>query len=393
MKNEASIHNDIFWFTRFDPDGQGGGGGYRREKQLLHVLSELHPRIFSSRHSRFSTGELSIYRQWIWKLHGKFHPFLRYWADQNTARWSLRMHAAAGDWKRSFPWKTPPRMAFIDDPLYFSPLVRRLSHARIPIAAMCQNLESLGRDQLNPRFQRRLLNRELNLLSRCSLLITISREEQFLLRNLDLPAVYFPYYPVPEEVGRLTAIRNRRKGKKKSHFLLLGTAGNQSTRNGMLAIIKKWKDTPVESRQGERLLVSGYWTRLLGNGIDGDGVDYLGEITDARLAEILETTRALICFQKHGGGALTRVADALLAGVPVLGNDHALRTWYGSPGMRMYSSPDCLVEGAIKLISEKELTVPSQPVRQPDPGPLKECILSILAQSTKGDDPPCSISV
>lgn len=369
----------VVWFSRFDPEGEGGGGGCRREAQVRRALADLNPRVESSRRSPSITGELSRRQQRRWNMELRHHPLRGYWADEGVFRWVLGMHSVSRQWARELPRRGLPRLAVVTDPLFFAPLVLRLTKAGVPVAALCQNLESLGYEQLNPRSQRRLLNRELDLFSRCRLLVTISREEQFLLRNLDLPARYFPYYPVPEEAARLTAIRVQRKRTQKAHYLLLGTAGNKSTRDGMRAVMEAWKRIPARKRHQEKLLVAGYWTRLLGEGMTGDGVEVLGEIPDDRLNDMLASVRAMLVYQEHGGGTLTRVADMLLAGVPVLANEHALRSWHGLRGIRGFTGINDLLQGALDLMAGTAPTVPPNQLRPPDPRPLLECFHNLLA--------------
>lgn len=381
----AAWEGRLVWYSRFDPDGEGGGGGCRREAQLRLALAPLNPHVESSRRAPVITGELSRPRRWRWNLEKRHHPFQRYWADDRVFHWTMGMHYTARQWAGELRRRGVPRLAVVTDPLFFAPLVLRLTKAGVPVAALCQNLESLGYEQLNPRFQRRLLNRELDLLSRCRLLVTISREEQFLLRNLNLPAVHFPYYPVPGEAARLTAIRTRRRRSRKTHFLLLGTAGNKSTRAGMRAVITAWKRIPFRNRRLEKLFVAGYWTRLLGDDLDGDGVEILGEIPDDRLDKLLTSVRAALVYQKHGGGALTRVADMLLAGVPVLANEHALRNWYGLSGTRSFAGIDDLLHGALNLAAGIPPPVPPGQIQPPDARALLEHFQKLMAaDSIKG---------
>ena len=375
----------VVWYSRFDPDGEGGGGGCRREAQLRLMLAELDSRVESSRLSPRATGKLRNPRRWLWNAQMRFHPFRRFWADDPMRLAAMRMYGAARDWARAIGQVPRPRLAVVTDPLFFSPLVVKLHAAGIPVVGLCQNLESLGYDQLNPRFQLKLVNMEWRLLSKCSVLITISREEQFVLRNLDLPAIHVPYCPIPREMERFRSIRAKRSRTGKSDFLLLGTAGNKCTRDGMHAVVNAWKRIPSSKRKGEKLLVAGYWTRLMGEGVRGNGVDFLGEISDSRLEDLLCSVRALICFQEHGGGALTRIPEMIIAGVPVLANMHALRSHHELAGAECFPDLRSLVAGALGMVDGRRITVPDHQVSPPDPDPIFRRIRNLVDMGKTGE--------
>jgi glycosyltransferase involved in cell wall biosynthesis len=252
-------------------------------------------------------------------------------------------------------------LAMIDDVLYFESLVRKLKKCGIPLVVFQQNMESLVPGQPEEGRQRDLFNKELDLLSFCDLVVTISREEAFLLNNLGINAVFFPYYPVDAIVNRMLDVREDRKGKEKEDIILLGTAGNKPTELGMAKVIKTWKEQGF-ARLGLKLLVAGYGTDVLKDVALGDGVEFLGSLTDEELVWWLSTVKACLCYQERGCGALTRISEMLVAGVPVLANTHAARSFYNLKGVVEFSSLGDFEDAILTAGSlDGSIPVPSPP--------------------------------
>jgi len=51
------------------------------------------------------------------------------------------------------------------------------------------------------------------------------------------------------------------------------------------------------------------------------------------LYELLADTRGCIVYQENGSGALTKIPELLIAGVPVIINSHAARSHHNLPGI------------------------------------------------------------
>lgn len=248
------------------------------------------------------------------------------------ANWLFFSRRLARRWVRALESRDNVRLVIVDDPIFFAPLVRALHERKIPIIAHCHNIETLSRPQVKEDHQRQLLLEELELLGLCRAAITISREETFLLRNLGLNPSYIPYFPPVAIERRLRAIRQIRTKTTTRDFLLLGSAGNAPTRKGMQQIIAMWENVS-SCMAGDRLIVAGFGTDVLRTESGSAGLEFVGAVSDAELDDILARVRATIVFQEDGAGALTRIAELLLAGVPVVANSHAARSYYNLPGI------------------------------------------------------------
>lgn len=327
--------SEVVFFSRFVFDENAGGGGCKREAQLCQALRPLKYTFMSFRDSPWALNQVSRWENFMFKMKKKYHPYKNYWFDFYIDS-VFRMRAAARQWEKYVAKSKKIKCAIIDDPIYFYPLVEYLYRKKIPIVGLCQNIESLSYSQLSHRYQIRLFNKEIKLYKKCALIVTISKEETYILKNFNIPTFFLPYYPVESIEERMLQVRKKRKRTRKKGFLLLGTAGNKVTLDGMTAFIDFWKSSNNKNKK-EKLLVAGYWTKELLKVEGGENVQLLGSISNERLDAILGRIKAMVCYQEYGSGALTKIREMLIAGVPVLANNHAARSYHGHAGVVEFS--------------------------------------------------------
>jgi len=322
------MKKNCIYFTRFKPDGNVDGGS-RRAAQICSVFSFLSPQISSALSLDFSpksfkTKTLEFLKNKFFNdrnlWHESFHPSIDFF------------HRVSREWIISVLEKQPVDIAMVDDPIYFSSLVNYLKKNKTPIIALAQNLESLVPGQIASRKQKKLFLQELSILNKCNLVVTISREDTFILNNFGINTFFFPYYPDDGNLLRLKKIRIQRKNNKKQGILMIGSAGNRPTAMGMIAAIENWKKYDLNQSIGN-LIVAGYHTESLKDHITQYNVELLGSVSSQKLDQLLENVEACLCYQEKGSGALTRITDMLIAGVPVIANTHAARSYYNLPGI------------------------------------------------------------
>jgi hypothetical protein len=220
-------------------------------------------------------------------------------------------------------------LILIDDPIFLLPVLKYYNKKAIPVIAMSQNIETFVRQQVNPKKQIRLVGIELKCFQNCAKVITISREEAFFLKNFGINAYFYPYYPSDSEINRLLTIRKKRGRLKHEGVFLLGTSGNVATRFGMIKIINQWRTLSIK----ETLYVAGYRTEnLRGCTKSFENIKILGSLSREELDLRLISSKAVLVYQESAGGALTRIVESLIANVPVVGNTHALRSYYNIEG-------------------------------------------------------------
>lgn len=346
------------YFTRFELN-EFSGGGCRRFVQLYQIIRERFPslEVISSR--EISAGSLSDEILYGLGLKGSVTGGdYTLWAEGHRD-YAYSLTFAARKWARLLKSPAEIELAFVDDPIYFAPLVKRLREIKVPVVAACHNIESLSAQQTMPKGQIALLKKELGLFSECAAVITVSREEDFLLGNVGVNSVFFPYYPVDTVLEKLRAIREKRKSTKKRGLLAIGTVFNAPTRDGMEKLISFWNDRGYELT-GEKLIVAGFGTETL-KGSGGEGVKVFGSLSDEELGNLLSIIKACICYQEKASGALTRIQEMLLAGVPVVANSRAARTYHNIRGVHEFRTLEQSGEAVRKAEIAGEFPEPEKP--------------------------------
>lgn len=238
---------------------------------------------------------------------------------------------------------------FLDDPILFPEIVSAARAARVPVIGFCQNLETLAEGQIEYGDINSALHQELDLLVQLDLVVAISYEEAILLNNVGAKVYWLPYYPVEHIVSRMTEVGSRRLENCRQHgelskasgekkILFMGSIGNLPTRIGLEFLLSEWKSQNIFKRTGYKLVVTGYGTDELqktwGN---SEGMRILGSMKDSDLSELLVEVSAVIVYQKKGAGALTKINENLIAGIPTLSNIFAARSHMNIKGVHVFA--------------------------------------------------------
>lgn len=184
---------------------------------------------------------------------------------------------------------------------------------------------------------------ELQSLSQCHCIFTISREEQYLLKLFGLDAEFLPYYPPSAVVEFLKSIRSARALKAKpGTILLMGTAGNKPTFDGMLDRINFFHKHL--NHKEYTLEVAGYLTENLLNHLPSNQKIVLhGTVSNEKLADLMTSCSLAWIHQNISTGSLTKIPELMLAGVPVVLNSDSARNFHNIKGIRVYEhDEDCL---------------------------------------------------
>ena len=217
-----------------------------------------------------------------------------------------------------------------EDSRDFLPLLaaRRLG---IPVVAVPQNIESLVRGQrffLAEFSALDAFSLESKMISMASCVFTISREEQWLLAHQGIEAHYLPYVPVSETRNELMEVRRRReKAELSDTILVLGTVNNPPTRRGIERLARSYNEWHERVKLGD-LVIVGYGADALrdDDAFRSPGIQIAGHASTEQLSLLMSQARCAIVYQPDGTGALTRIPELLLAGVPTLCNPIAARS-------------------------------------------------------------------
>jgi len=92
------------------------------------------------------------------------------------------------------------------------------------------------------------------------------------------------------------------------------------------------------------IVIAGYGTERLRMAFERIGARVVGTVSEEELDALQLDARALLVHYVPAPGALTRIPEALIAGIPVVANRHAARGFESIPGVHVYDSPEELVE-------------------------------------------------
>jgi glycosyltransferase involved in cell wall biosynthesis len=218
-----------------------------------------------------------------------------------------------------------------------SVLFERVRSRGAVVTVFPQNIDSLCPGGVDPISGARGPNwfmSELSALKTADLVCCISREEQWLLGLHGISSSFLPYYPTDDVVEYLNGVRASRHGVDKDLVLVLGTAHNVPTFEGMKELLHFWASDDAAADLG-RVVVAGYGTEKMA-ALAGPTVTVAGGVTPQELEELMRRARACVVHQVPTTGCLTRIPELLLAGVPVVANNVGARTYHNVPGIYVY---------------------------------------------------------
>lgn len=231
------------------------------------------------------------------------------------------------------------------------------------VIALPHNLESLVSEQVfsNPAYDPMPdLSAEISRLSLADHVFTISREERWLLEARGLNPTYLPFHPFGALADDCHALRARREaaaqtnGRLPGPLLMLGSAFNPATARGMAWQLECLRRGPATLPD---IVVVGPSTDTELGRFASSRVSIQGRVSRDRLVELLAACSSLLVHTHGGGGAVTRLPEALAAGVPVIANANAARDQFGTPGLLVYETE----EEFIHLAASRPCIPPAPP--------------------------------
>jgi hypothetical protein len=239
--------------------------------------------------------------------------------------------------------------------------------AGVRVVALPQNLESMvhgQRDPLTGETPPASFETELRALGAADAIFTISREEQWLLSLRGMDADYLPYHPPEPLRDKLLAVRRSRRAP--GRFLVLGTVNNPPTEAGMRVQLELLEGIARSSNL--QVDVVGYGTERLAR--TSQHLAFHGALSNPKLEELLLEARALLLHQRAAAGAVTRIPEMLVAGVPIIGNPIACRSAHDLDGVHCYED----ARGLAALMAQPLQTPPVPEPPRASEERLLDCI-------------------
>lgn len=238
-------------------------------------------------------------------------------------------------------WESGPGEAF-----YGGWAAHRHGHR---VVAVPQNFDSLTPDQSSPWSGRRAphwFDEEVRELGYADAVFVLSAHDRWLLSLHGIEADVLPYYPPNDVERRLLDLRRRRASMPGAdmRLLALGTAGSEPTTRGFLDLARLLAGDARLRSIAKSVVVAGYETETLRPAFAESGAEVLGTIPEGQLDDLQLRARALLVHYVPAPGALTRIPEALVAGIPVVANRHAARGYETAAGVHVYDGPAELLE-------------------------------------------------
>lgn len=186
---------------------------------------------------------------------------------------------------------------------------------------------------------------ELNELRHADAIFVLSSNDRWLLSLYGLDSDVLPYHPPADVEEGLLELRRERSARSQptAVVLALGTLGSEPTARGFHELYRMLT-TPETRSTARSLVVAGFGTEQLRSDFERVGARVLGSLSEADLRSQQLDARALLVHYVPTPGALTRIPEALIAGIPVIANRHAARGYESLAGIHVYDGPDELVQ-------------------------------------------------
>ncbi len=314
------------------PINASGHGGEKRSAQIFALLQPLTPQLYGDIRLPAAAQRNSL------RNFKNFTAFL-HWLRRNNfpVKWSADYVKKLYTAFRMMSFLRPALVIVESSNLSDSYIVDAAKYCKAFVCVVPHNVEALVPTQSSP-FTKRLsphwLNEEMNFLRKADAVYAISKYDHWLYACNQVSTQLLPYCPVTPTILALSKIREQRAKICDSRLVvILGTVKNQPTREGLRQVI----DFIEQSAQTflDFVLV-GYDVEKYFPATSYQKVRIAGAATTHELDHLLSTCKCVLINHQPSSGALTRVTECLLAGVPVIGNFFAVKEVLDRPGVYLY---------------------------------------------------------
>ncbi|MEP0916921.1 glycosyltransferase [Leptolyngbya sp. DQ-M1] len=334
-KQTPPVPTNAVLIDPFYPLDVNGHGGSRRTVQVIELLqkadielSHLERKILRTQRDRYLTGISSVLNpntlRFIVQNQLQIRSSLQSLAFCGFQRQVYHDELSHHQGSKLLLWETTKN--------YVAPYVAKAIGYRV--IALPHNIEALI-----PRNDCcETLETEIASLGKADAVFCIAREEEWLLKAKGVNAFYLPYYPPDPILKDLATVRQARLTTQKQRFLILGTANNTPTLLGMIEQIEWLKQiqSTIEFEVDFEVDIVGYGTEQLSRYCDLPGFTVHGAVETKTLNQFLQSAKAVLVHQKAGVGALTRIPEMIMAGIPVIASSNACRSAFEYAGVYCY---------------------------------------------------------
>lgn len=338
-------------------DSRERHGGARRSLQLVEYFRELYADGFSLlpmrdlvEGHRISIGDLvSVLCRGVRHLLAgrmSIYGFTRYLALGHRLRAEIAR-------------RSPDVIYFETAPEWPLLLADVALNSGIPCILIPSNIEFLVRAQAQRSFSgfSAMAGWEVDMYRKSRGVLAISHFDAAVVRCIGGTGEVLEYFPPRDiEVELLDiSVARASRCRKSSMLLIAGSAVNPPTRIGMQNILQDIIDIKSDS-WNPRIVVAGFGTESLSH-FSNDQIAVMGSISDHEMRDLMVECDGLIIAPLQTSGFITRLADANVAGIPVV----LIGSYIQAVGLSEYgikvcerwsevSSSDFNIQGCVKFI-------------------------------------------
>lgn len=205
------------------------------------------------------------------------------------------------------------------------------------LISVIHNIESLvptNRSRFSNLSSRLWFQEEIDTLALSDLSVTISREEDWLLKLYGINSYFFKY-DTPKAVIQKNREKLNVSLRDDQRYLILGTVNNPPTKIGTIELLNLLRFLPGKFH------VAGYGTESLD--FDFQECPHIvleGSVSHDRLIYLLSICKYSIVHQVPTSGVLTRINELLQYNMIVFANVSAARSYYCEENLKIYSTMD-----------------------------------------------------
>ncbi|MGC8829557.1 MAG: hypothetical protein ACP5MG_08440 [Verrucomicrobiia bacterium] len=226
------------------------------------------------------------------------------------------------------------------------------------IIAIPQNIECFEystKNIENPIISFSRLKSEIKALKKAEAAFCISKEEAWFLSFYGIKSYFLPYYPPPDIVKGMRSIRQMRiSNNKQDGFLIMGSVTNPYTKAGIVELLNLFENET--NNLSYNIHVVGNGTEQFINKYKSRFMHFYGKVAQETLNKLLSEIKAMIIYQPFGAGALTRIPEMLMAGVPLITNFISSRSANHYDGIYVYYTAEQLLN-----LMHRDFKCPNEP--------------------------------
>lgn len=122
-------------------------------------------------------------------------------------------------------------------------------------------------------------------------------------------------------------------------MLLLGTFYNKPTFDGYVELLEN-----IKRNTNIQINVAGFGSERLADLFKDQNIKIWGSVDKDTLKQLIISADYGIIHQQASSGALTRIPELILAGLPLLVNAHAARSNFDVSGLKIYNTYEELTD-------------------------------------------------